>query len=370
MKFSITRQQIYKHLQKIIGAVPNRPNLAVLNNILIKVQNNNLQLVATDTEIELVANIKLDTNSYEEGAVTIPARKFVDICRGLDDNTLMQMSLDNSKFIIKAGRSRYVLGTLPAIDFPNTEKWEPRSSFQIQTDELRHMLKVCQSSMANQDVRYFLNGMLIEVKEGTINTVATDGHRLALCKKELNTKINDFQIILPRKGVLELTKLLADLSQNIVIEIGKSNIMVSFSDLSFSSKLIDGNFPNYAVAIPKNPTNEIIVDKELFKGSLSRAAILSNDKFKSVRFLTDNNQLTINSNNQEQESAEEHIDISYTGIAIEIAFNVNYLLDVINNINDKQLRISLIDSNTSAIAEPVNQAALFKDIFIIMPMRL
>lgn len=371
MKFIIDKEKLYKPLQLISGAVSSHPNLAILNNILLEVKDGVLYLTATDTEIELRANVALDLPA-EDGAVTLPARKFLDICRSLSDASSIQFTLDESRVLIQVGRSRYTLSSLPAEDFPNVDEWESVLRLDVKQEVLQHLIESCQFSMAQQDVRYYLNGMYFETDGNVLRTVSTDGHRLSVSTYEQSDSFTNHHIIIPRKGVMELSRLLVNPDDNVSILIGKSNIRILVGDYNFTSKLIDGNYPDYKMVIPQHATNELVADREELKAALSRAGILSNEKFRGVRFNFENNLLRLTANNPQQEKAEEILDVQYTGRPLEIGFNVNYVIDVMNNIKAESVRLSFTDANTSVLIEAVEKSATdaVSNLYIVMPIRL
>lgn len=371
MKFIIDKEKLYKPLQLISGAVSSHPNLAILSNILLEVRQGVLHLTATDTEIELRANVVLDSE-YEEGAITVPARKFLDICRSLSDTSSINFSLEDTQVLMQVGRSRYTLSSLPATDFPNVDEWESLVQFDVKQEVLQRLIESCQFSMAQQDVRYYLNGMYFETEGNVLRTVSTDGHRLSKSTFVQGESFADHNIIVPRKGVIELSRLLVNPDENVSILIGKSNIRVLVGDYNFTSKLVDGNYPDYKMVIPQHATNELIANREELKVALSRAGILSNEKFRGVRFNFENNLLKLTANNPQQEKAEEVLDVQYSGTPLEIGFNVNYVIDVMNNIKSEFVRLSFTDANTSVLIEATEkpEADPVSNVYIVMPIRL
>lgn len=372
MKFIIDKEKLYKPLQLISGAVSSHPNLAILSNILLEVKEGILYLTATDTEIELRANVALDME-YEEGAITIPARKFLDICRSLSDTSSIKFSLEDTQVLMQVGRSRYTLSSLPATDFPNVDEWESLVQFDVKQKVLQRLIESCQFSMAQQDVRYYLNGMYFETEGNVLRTVSTDGHRLSKSAFEQSSEsFADHNIIIPRKGVVELSRLLVDPDEDVSILIGKSNIRVLVGNYNFTSKLVDGNYPDYKMVIPQHATNELVANREELKAALSRAGILSNEKFRGVRFNFENNLLKLTANNPQQEKAEEVLDVQYSGTPLEIGFNVTYVIDVMNNIKSDFVRLSFTDANTSVLIEATETSETdpVSNVYIVMPIRL
>jgi len=371
MKFNITQQEIYKSLQLISGAVSTHPNMTILSNLLLEIRSGILYMTATDTEIELKASISLE-GEYEEGSITVPARKFLDICRSLSANSMIDFSVEDTHVLLKVERNKYLLTSLPASEYPNVNEWDALVQIELQQGVLQKLIECCQFSMAQQDVRYYLNGMYFETNGALLRTVATDGHRLSI--STYNDAKNSFEsqgIILPRKGVMELSRLLVDADANITLLIGKSNIKALVGHYTFTSKLIDGAFPDYKRVIPSQANQKLVADREALKQSLSRAGILSNEKFRGVRFNIEKNLLRITANNPQQEKAEELLDVEYAGTELEIGFNVNYLIDVMNNIKTDKVCLSFTNANTSVLIESINDDnSAIDSIYIVMPTRL
>ena len=367
MKFTISRENFLQPLQLVSGAVERRHTLPILSNVLIKVSENSLWLTGTDLEVELISNVTL-TGDFVEGEITVPAKKLFDIIRGLSEESEIKFELEGGKAIIRSGRSRYTLSTLSASDYPNLEDWEGETEFEISRADLKHLIDSTQFSMAQQDVRYYLNGMSLETEEGIIRTVATDGHRLALCRMEYTASVLPTrQVIIPRKGVVEITRLIEADDKLVKIQLGSNHIRVFSTDFIFTSKLVDGRFPDYRRVLPKDGDKTIEASKDLLKNAFSRASILSNEKFRGVRLNLSPGELKITANNPEQEEAVEIVDIDYQGEELEIGFNVAYLIDVFNSLSSENVKISLADSNSSALIE---DAADDSALYVIMPMRL
>ena len=365
MKFIIERSRLLKPLQQVSGVLGGRSILPILSNILVKVEAGILYLVATDLEIELVSKVTLDDDSID-GSVTVPSRKFSDICKGLPDSALITVELEDDKVFIRSGRSRFSLVTLPACDFPNIENWESEIEIEVAQTALKSLIEKTQFSMANQDVRYYLNGMLFDIDGSTLRSVATDGHRMAVSLMTLNKEFESKQLIMPRKGVVELVKLL-DSDDQVTLQIGGSNIRVELNNVIFSSKLIDGRFPDYRRVIPQDVNNKLEASCEELRQAFSRAAILSNEKFRGVRVNLTENEMRITANNPEQEKAEEILDVIYKGDDLEIGFNVSYVLDVLNVLRCDKVQFSMSDANTSALVENLEDASAE---YVVMPIRL
>lgn len=366
MKFTIERSHLLKPLQQVSGALGGRPTLPILGNLLIKVEDNVLSMTATDLEVELISRVTLE-GDFEAGNITVPSRKFLDICRGLPDSSVITVVLDGDRVQVRSGRSRFSLSTLPANDFPNIEDWQSEVEVSLAQAELRGLIEKTQFSMANQDVRYYLNGMLFEIEDTTLRSVATDGHRMAVSQVKLGADFAQKQIIVPRKGVQELVKLLDAPEQPVVLQIGSSNVRAEVNNYVFTSKLVDGRFPDYRRVMPQTTTKTLEASCDELRQAFSRAAILSNEKFRGVRVNLADSEMRITANNPEQEEAEEMLDVSYEGEALEIGFNVSYVLDVLNTLRCESVRISMSDANASALIENAQDDSAM---YVVMPIRL
>lgn len=369
MQFTINREQLIKPLQQIAGVVEKRQTMPILSNVLIKAENNQLQLTATDMELQLKVSAE-NVNITQPGQVTAPARKLLDICKALPEDSQLDFTLNDNQLSVKSGRSRFALATLPASDFPFLEQTQSQQRFTIHTQNLLSLISTTAFSMAQNDVRYFLNGLLIELESDVLRTVSTDGHRLSLSEHSMSFTISEkMQVIVPRKGIQEVQRLFSDSDEEITVELSNHHIIFNSSKVHFVSKLIDGRFPDYKRVIPAASQQIMTADKSLFKSALTRVSILSNEKFRGVRFELTNNKLVVHANNPEQEKAKEEISVEYQGNDIEIAFNVSYLLDVLNIVKDKEVRISMIDNNSSILIKNPDEQDN-DNLFVVMPMRL
>lgn len=366
MKFTIERSHLIKPLQQVSGALGGRPTLPILGNLLLKVEDNVLSMTATDLEVELISRVTLE-GDFEAGSITVPSRKFLDICRGLPDSSIITVVLDGDRIQVRSGRSRFSLATLPAADFPNIEDWNSEVEVSVTQAELRGLIEKTQFSMANQDVRYYLNGMLFEIEGSTLRSVATDGHRMAVSQTALGADFAQKQIIVPRKGVQELVKLLDAPEQPVTLQIGNSNVRAEVNNYVFTSKLVDGRFPDYRRVMPQNTTKTLEAGCDELRSAFSRAAILSNEKFRGVRVNLADSEMRITANNPEQEEAEEVLDVTFEGDALEIGFNVSYVLDVLNTLRCENVRISMSDANASALIENAQDDSAM---YVVMPIRL
>lgn len=366
MKFIVEREHLLKPLQQVCGPLGGRPTLPILGNLLLQVNEDSLLLTGTDLEMEMVARVALP-QAHEAGETTVPARKFLDICRGLPEKAEISVALDGDRMLIRSGRSRFSLSTLPASDFPNLDDWQSEVEFTLPQATLKRLIEATQFSMAHQDVRYYLNGMLFETEGEELRTVATDGHRLAVCSMPIAEQLPHHSVIVPRKGVIELMRLLDGGDTSLQVQIGGNNIRAHVGDFIFTSKLVDGRFPDYRRVLPKNPDKVLQAGCDLLKQAFSRAAILSNEKFRGVRLYISKDQLKITANNPEQEEAEEILDVDYGGSDLEIGFNVSYVLDVLNALKSENVRMLLTDSVSSVqIEDQASQSAAY----VVMPMRL
>jgi len=366
MHFIIQRDVILKPLQLICGVVERRQSLPILSHVLLKLDSNILSLTATDLEVEMIIRIPLE--STESGEITLSARKFMDICRALPEGVDIHLTTEKDRAILRAGRSRFTLATLPTAEFPAVEAIQDAATFELPQNDIKQLIDNTHFSMAQQDVRYYLNGMLLELEQGRLRTVATDGHRLALC--ELPSKVNvsnQQQAIIPRKGVMELTRLLEDSDAKTSIQLGTNHIRIELPNTTFTSKLIDGRFPDYERVIPRGGNNIIVSNREALRHALQRAAILSNEKYRGVRLCLDGNLLRILANNPEQEEAEEELEVNYQGETLEIGFNVSYLLDAVSAVQGDDVRVTLIDPNSSCLIESTQDEHCH---YVVMPMRL
>jgi len=366
MRFTLQREAFLKPLAQVVNVVERRQTLPVLANFLVQVQGGQLSLTGTDLEVEMVARAAVD--EAQDGETTIPARKLFDIVRALPDGSRVTVSQTGDKVTVQAGRSRFTLATLPANDFPSVDEVEATERISVPEAGLKELIERTAFAMAQQDVRYYLNGLLFDLRDQTLRCVATDGHRLALCEAPLDQAVGaKRQIIVPRKGVTELQRLLEGGDRNLELELGRSNIRVKRDDVTFTSKLIDGRFPDYEAVIPIGAEKEVKLDREVLRAALQRAAILSNEKYRGVRVEVSPGQLKISSHNPEQEEAQEEIEADTRVDDLAIGFNVNYLLDALGALRDEYIILALRDANSSAL---VREASSAKCRHVVMPLRL
>ena len=371
MRFSIQRENLLNPLQLIIGVVERRQTKPILSNILIKVSEDTLWLTSTDCEIEIIGNTNLDIDVVEPGTTTVPARKFADICRALpnESNIEFQFDAENQKAVIRSGKSRFSLKTLPSDEFPNIENIEPIYRFTVKQEQLKTHIEQTHFAMAQQDVRYYLNGLLLALDNNILKTVATDGHRLAYYESQITKNISDsVQVIIPRKGVIELSKLIDSPDKDVDIEISQNHIRMIFPNTVFTSKLIDGRFPEYQKVIPETSNKVVIANTDWLKQSLSRASILSNEKYRGILLKISSGLLQAQAHNPEMETAEEEIEIQYEGDEFEVGFNVNYVLDALGAIKTNTVNLHFGTTNNSCLITPTDDSTQCK--YVVMPMRL
>jgi DNA polymerase-3 subunit beta len=361
------RDDILGPLSAVSGIIERRHTLPILSNVLIERSGGSLAFLATDIEIQITSRGAVDS-SGESRTVTVGARKLVDILRALPDGSEVTLQQQDKRLLVKSGKSRFVLQTLPAEDFPRLAKPAGEAArFSLPQKALRRLLGLVQYSMAQQDIRYYLNGLLMVVEEKSLKLVATDGHRLAYASMALDAKLPRQEVIVPRKTVLELAKLLADSDDEVRVELSASQAAFAFGGVELVSKLVDGKFPDYTRVIPVGHKNKLSLGREVLRQSLLRAAILSNEKFRGVRWVLTDGSLKIVSSNTEQEEAEETMEVAYKGDALDIGFNVNYLLDVLNNVAGSEVECLFGDAASSALLSFPSEAE-FK--YVVMPMRI
>jgi DNA polymerase-3 subunit beta len=367
MKFTITREALLKPLQLVAGVVERRQTLPVLSNVLMEVQGDQLSLTGTDLEVEMVGHAQLLEAGFD-GEITVPAKKLMDICKSLPDQSTVEISLDDHRVQLQAGRSKFVLSSLPANEFPNIDDIEAQATIVIPQAQLRRVIDRTAFAMAQQDVRYYLNGLLLEVNADELRAVATDGHRLATCGVPAQLEVESkTQVIVPRKAVLELAKLMTDPEATVELKLSSNHVRAQVGEYTFTSKLVDGKFPDYERVIPRNGNRTLIADRQALRQVFARTAILSNEKYRGVRLLLDDNTLQVVANNPEQEQAEESIGVDFQGDNLEIGFNVSYLQDVLSVLDGDDMKMTLGDANSSAVMEEVEGG---DSLYVVMPMRL
>jgi DNA polymerase-3 subunit beta len=366
MKIIAKREAILGPLQSVIGVVERRQTMPILANVLLSAKSGRLSVTATDLEVELVAASEVDVQ--RAGEITVPGRKLMDICRALPEGVEINLTLESERMVVRARKSRFTLSTLPASEFPTVDEINAQQTLRVPQKDFKRLLEKTHFSMAQQDVRYYLNGMLLETSPKVLRSVATDGHRLALCEIELAEGAKSGQqVIVPRKGVLELQRILGNEDQILEVGIGSNHVRVQIGDIRFTSKLIDGRFPEYGRVIPNNPPLVVSAVRDDLRQALQRAAIRSNEKYRGIRFAVKPGALVIQSHNPEQEEAEEELEVAYEGPELEIGFNVNYLLDALAAIDGPDAEVGLTDGNSSCLIRSSTDASAR---FVVMPMRL
>ncbi|MDE2155484.1 MAG: DNA polymerase III subunit beta [Xanthomonadaceae bacterium] len=366
MQFSIQREALLRPLQQVVGVVERRQTLPVLANLLVKVGEGKLSLTGTDLEVEMVASSEAE--KLADGEVTIPARKLFDIVRALPDGARIDLKLNGDRVALTAGRSRFTLTTLPASEFPTVDEIELVEKVNLPEEVLRDLMEHTAFAMANQDVRYYLNGMLLDLQEQTLRCVATDGHRLAMKETALQSSVSTRrQIIIPRKGVNELIGLLEPGDGQVELELGRNHLRVRRGNVVFTSKLIDGRFPDYEAVIPLGADKTAVLEREVLRGALQRAAILSNEKYRGVRLELSPGKLRIVAHNPEQEEAVEEVEAETYVDDLAVGFNVGYLLDALASIRSDKARLSLRDAQSSCLVQEEDNEHTRH---VIMPLRL
>lgn len=366
MKFAIEREQLLKPLQAVIGVVERRQTLPVLANVLVVADSNGVSLTATDLEVELVAHFHAEVS--QAGEATLPARKLLDIVRNLPADAQVEITAEQEKAVVNAARSRFTLATLPAADFPTIEDIGDSQPLLLPQKQLRELIERTHFSMALQDVRYYLNGLLLELEPSGLRAVATDGHRLALAETAVEVQIQEStQVIVPRKGVQELLRLLDSTDEPARVELGSNHIRVALPDIRFTSKLIDGRFPDYQRVIPTHADKVMLADRDNLRQAVVRASILSNEKYRGVRLCLEPERLRIQCNNPEQEEAEEELAVDYPHEPLEVGFNASYILDALNAVGAELVEVALTDANSSCLVRGYGST---DSKYVIMPMRL
>jgi DNA polymerase III subunit beta len=360
------RDALLKPIQTVSGIVERRHTLPILSNLLLTKAGGELSFLATDIEVQI--STKAQCEAGNDVTTTVAARKLLDILRALPGNSQVSLELNNKKLNIKAGKSRFSLQTLAAEDFPTVaQATDFKASFSIGQKSLKALLALVQYAMAQQDIRYYLNGLLLIVENGQAKVVATDGHRLAYAALAIDAQVERHEVIIPRKTVIELERLLEDSDEPIRIDIASSQVRFQFANVELVSKLVEGKFPDYNRVIPQGYKNAFSIAREELIGCLQRAAILTNEKFKGVRCVVGDGSLKISCTNTDQEEAQEEAEIDYSGDTIDIGFNVTYLLDVLTHIKSETITVSLGDANSSALITTPDNAE-FK--YVVMPMRI
>jgi DNA polymerase III subunit beta len=362
-----TQEKLLSTLQSVSGIVERRHTLPILANVLIRKTGDQLQLTTSDLEIQIRTNAQMDGDAGNY-STTVGARKLIDILRTMPSDQTVSIESSASKLVLKGGKSRFTLQTLPAEDFPLVQEAASFGPvFSVPQKTLKELLAQVSFAMAVHDIRYYLNGILFVAEGKTLSLVATDGHRLAFSSAQLDVEVPKQEVILPRKTVIEMQRLLSDSEGQIEMQFAGNQAKFSFGGMEFVTKLVEGKFPDYNRVIPKNHKNIITLGRAALLATLQRTAILTSEKFKGVRLNIEPGTLRVASNNAEQEEAVDELDIDYAGDAIEIGFNVTYLIDALGNMPQEMVRLELSDSNSSALFT-IPDNATFK--YVVMPMRI
>ena len=349
MDFYITKEEVVKALNTTLGVVEKRQTLPILANVLFDVDETKLKLTATDLESE-ISTISTISNFKSGGRVTAPAKKLSELCRLFSDLAEIHFYLDGENLKIETSTGKYNLATLPSEDFPVFESEELSNPISIKPQNLKSIINKTSFAMGNQDWRHYLNGLYLSLDNTTITSVATDAHRLALSTQNINESLSDsINGIVPRKSINEIAKLLNEDSENITLNLGPNSINISVAGTTFSSKLIEGKFPDYEQVIPSGESSTLVVDKKNLAESLSRVSVLSSEKYRGVRLVVSDGLINISANNPEQEQGEEQLSCNYSGEKIDIAFNVNYLQEILSSIDESNAEIHFFGSDKSCL---------------------
>ncbi len=365
MDFYITKEEVVKSLNLTLGVVEKRQTLPILSNVLFEVDESSLRLTATDLESE-ISTTSTVSNFKSGGKITAPARKLSDLCRLMPDLAEIHFFLDGDNLKIETESGKYNLSTLPSEDFPVFETEDTQSQINISSQNLKNLITKTSFAMGNQDWRHYLNGLYIMIDDKVITTVATDAHRLAMATSSLNEASSEpTNGIVPRKSINEIGKLVGEESENVVIQLGQTSIAANVSGTTFVSKLIEGKFPDYEQVIPSGESSLLVVDRKNFSESLSRVSVLSSEKYKGVRIITKKDALNISANNPEKEQGEENLSCEYQGEEIDIAFNVNYLQEILSTIDSEKIEINFFGSEKSCLITDPNSENLK---YVVMPL--
>ncbi|MFU8878358.1 MAG: DNA polymerase III subunit beta [Wenzhouxiangellaceae bacterium] len=365
MKFSIQREALLVPITQVVGVVERRQTLPVLANFLIEADQDGLKITGSDMEVEMVGKVAADV--AQAGSITVPARKLVDICKALPEGARLDIQLNGEKLALHAGKSRFSLATLPATEFPSGEADGDGETLRIPEDRLSWLIEKTSFAMAHQDVRHYLNGLLLEFRDNLLRAVATDGHRLALAEAAVEQTGEGRSLILPRKGVMELSRILGHDEEPVEVELGAKYLRVTRRGLTLTSKLIDGRFPDYEQVIPLNQENAIVVEREGAMRALQRAAILSNEKYRGVRIETGDGSIRIIAHNPQQEEATEEIEAEHNYDQLVVGFNVNYLLEGLGAIDGDKARLALKTADSSCLITALDNDNVRQ---VVMPLKL
>ena len=365
MEITVKKEDIVSALNTTLGVVEKRQTLPILANVLIEVDENTFKLTATDLESEVTTSGPL-SSVESAGKTTTSAKKLNELCRLIPDGEDIKLSLNSEKLNIKTLNGKYSLSTLPSSDFPIFDIDSGDSPLVIPAKDLRELIRNTSFAMGNQDWRHYLNGLFLLIDDKSITSVATDAHRLALATSSLNEATQEgMNGIVPRKSINEIGKLVGEESENVIIELGRTSIAVKISGTTFISKLIEGKFPDYEQVIPSGDSSQLVINRKTFSECLSRVSVLSSEKYKGVRILTSENSMNVSANNPEKEQGEENISCNYKGEQIDIAFNVNYLQEILSTLDSENIEINFFGSDKSCLITDPNSADLK---YVVMPL--
>lgn len=366
MKFSTSREALLAPLQQIVGVIERRQTLPILGNVLLRLSDGRLELTGTDLEVQLIT--RLDVQGDDEGSTTVPARKLADIVRLLPDGSAVQVDCRQERFHVQSGRSRFALSTMPAGNYPEFDSGAQGRGFTVPVATLKRAMDKTMFAMAQQDVRYYLNGLLLEIEGETLRAVASDGHRLALFEAVMpESSAGSVQAILPRKGALELARLLKDGDGLMTVELSSNSLRALVGDLSFSSKLVEGRYAEYRRVLPATTARHVLADRNELKAALTRVAILSNEKYRGVALYVEPGTLRLRAQNPDREEAEEEISVEFDGEPFNVGFNASYLLDAVGSLESEQATLSFAESNSACILEEASDPRVR---YLVSPMRL
>ncbi|EGV18046.1 DNA polymerase III subunit beta [Thiocapsa marina] len=366
MELVVNRENLLPVLSKVVGVVERRQTLPILGNLLLSASDDRLDICGTDLEVEVKTSC--NASVLREGETTLPARKLMDICRNLSEGTEIRFRQTNERCLVTAGRGRFTLGALPAPDFPLMDAEIDGVEVKVPERILREILEKTSFAMAQQDVRYYLNGLLVEWEHSGITAVGTDGHRLAKFHRALDLEIPEpVQVIVPSKTVLELRRQLAPTDEAVSVAVGSKSIRVAVGGMVMTSKLVDGRYPEYGRVIPRELGKVARVGNEALKRALARTSILSNEKYRGVRLAFEEGVLRLQAHNPEQEEAEEEIELDYGGESVAIGFNVAYLSDVLGAVEGSEVEVRFSDAGSSSVWRGVGAE---DETYVVMPMRL
>ncbi len=367
MRLTIPKEELVKRVAMVAGVVERRQTRPILSNILMRAEGGQLVLTGTDLEVEMVTWAAGDVAT--EGATTVPGRKFLDIIRSLPAQSMVEIQREDGRLKVTAGRSRFLVSTMPAEDFPNIDEVAWEAEFSVDGPVVRKLIDKTQFCMAQQDVRYYLNGLMLETMPGSLKAVTADGHRLALCEQRIETiDIGEKQVIIPRKGVVEMLRVLAGTEGSVVVKLASNHIRIEEKDLVFTSKLVDGRFPDYNRVVPARVESVAVVGRDVLKEMLSRVGVVSTEKYRGVRLKFNGNILTASAHNPEQDEASEELELQKAVGEFEVGFNVGYLIDAVTAVDGKNIELGWNDIGGGCRIRDADDVGAA--VYVVMPVRL